>query len=172
MLRQIQTVFQSFYFAGRLGRCVQHPDIRDAVQAIMRHIIVFVIVSDEVIPSVHRRHLIGIDDVFPYFAHTVSARMYLFVCAIGEIMERYLPAAGDCFVQRFNGEKQLPVFGGCICKRADVSHSCPKIAVGKPFQLFHQLPALTVRYVLGKQQPVDQQPQFPVGEIMYEVKVG
>lgn len=101
------------------------------------------------------------------YSRAVFARMRLFVRAVGEIMKRHLPAAGDCFVQRFNGEEQLPVFRRRIRKRSNVSHLCPKIAGREPFQLFHQLPALTVRNVFGKQQSVDQQPQLSVGEIVH-----
>ena len=51
-------------------------------------------------------------------------------------------------------------------------HPGPEVAVGEALQLFHQLPALAVWDVLGKQQTVDKQAQLSIGEVSVQVPIG
>ena len=55
------------------------------VQPVVGDIIVFVIVPDEVIPSIHRHHLVGVDDMLPHLPIPILLEMEPLVCPVLQI---------------------------------------------------------------------------------------
>ena len=138
----------------------------------MGHVVVLVVVADQVIPPVGRGDLVGVDDVLPDVPGAVPAGVELLVGAVAVVGKGHLPPLADGLVQHLDGVKQLLAVEGQVRHGADVPHPGPEIPVGQALQLADELFALAVGDVLGEQQAVDEQPQLAVGKIPDQVKVG
>ena len=73
MPRQIKPVFQPVNIFHRLDRCIKDLYIGYSVKSVVCDIVIFIIVADEIIPSVCRNHLIRVDDILSLFALAVQA---------------------------------------------------------------------------------------------------
>lgn len=105
--RQIKTVFQLLDFLHRLCGRWQQLDVRYAVQPVIGNIVVSVIIADQIVASVCRRDLIGIDDIFTDPAVAVPPRMQSFIGAVAVVRKGYLTVLADRFVQNLDGVKKL-----------------------------------------------------------------
>ena len=138
----------------------------------MGHIVVLIIVADQVIPPVSRCDLVGVDDILPNVPGTVPSWVELFVGAVAVVGEGDLPPFADGLVQHLDGVKQLLAVEGQVRHGSNMPHPGPEIPVGQALQLTDQFFTLAVRDVLGEQQAVDEQPQLAVRELPHQVKIG
>ena len=172
MTGQVEAALQALDLLHGLGRDGQQLYVCDPVQPVVGHVVVLIIVADQVIAPVGRRDLVGVDDVRPDVPGAVPTGVELLVGTVAVVGERDLPPLADGFVQHLDGVKQLLAVEGQIRHGADVPHPGPEIPVGQALQLADQLFTLTVRNVLGEQQAVDEQPQLTVCELPDQIKIG
>ena len=114
MLRQIEPVFQPLDFLHRLCEHLQQLDVCDAVQPVIRHVLVLVIITDRIIASVCRRDLIGIDNIFADISRVFPSRMQLLVDTAAVVGKRNLAALADRFIHYLDGVKKLLAVQGQI----------------------------------------------------------
>ena len=85
VFRKVQTILHPLHLTHRFDGGIQQTDVGDSVQAVIRKVIVLIVVTDQVIPAIGGRHLIGIDDVLP-----LPAGMQFLVRTIAIVGERNL----------------------------------------------------------------------------------
>ena len=154
-----------------LGRLIQNFQLRDAVQAVVGNVVILVIVADQVIFPLLGCHLVRRDDVHPLCAVGAGFNVLALVRAILQVLEADLPPPADGLVQQLDGEKELFVVGFVLRQAGNVLHPAAEIHIGQTLQLVHQLLALAVRNVLGKNQAVNEQPQLAIGEVPLQIEV-
>lgn len=115
-----------------------------------------VVVADQIVLALFSGHLIGAHHILPDCPILATASMHFLVCTEVQVGERHLFALADCVIQNFNRIEQLLVRRLRVRHGVDMPHMGSEILAGLLFQLLHQLPALTVGYVLGKQEAIDQ----------------
>ena len=142
------------------------------VHAVIGEPVVLIIVADEVVLSVLRRHLIGAHDILTDAAVPAALSVLLLVRAVFEIGKGHLPPGGDRLVQYLDGIEKLWIARQRLRHGVDVLHVGLKIPAGQAFKLFHKLLALVVGQMLRKQQAVDQQPQLAFRELPLQIQAG
>ena len=155
MLRHVSGKVEPFVpvqFCRRLARGIKKPDIPDPVDAVVRQIVIFVIIADEIIAPVRCSHLIGVHNVFPDAAVLPASGMELLVHIIAAILECHLTSLRDCFIQYVDCVEQLRIGRLSLWQSADMLDLRPEIDIGQPLKFADQLPALAVGDVLGKQR--------------------
>ena len=146
--------------------------IRHAVDAVVADVVVFVIVTDEVILALLGDQLIWVDDILPRRAVGMPAAMQLLIRMILKIAEPHLAAAVDRLVEQLHIIKQLLIVGLIPGRHArDVLHARSEVDVRELRELFDQLLVLLIRDMAGEQHAVDEQAQLAVGELAFEIKV-
>ena len=78
-----------------------------AVDPVIGNIIIFVIITDQIIFSLLCHHLIRRNDIFPDTAIRSSLRVELLICQILHILKRNLALFMDGIIQHFNIQKKL-----------------------------------------------------------------
>ena len=97
--------------------------------------------------------------------------MQFFVCLIFHIPERNLPVFTDRFVQQLYVIEKLAVIRPVLRQHGDIADPGSEINIRKIFQLFHKVLTLAVRNMSRKDQAVDQQTEFAVCKLSFQVKI-
>ncbi len=87
VFRKVQPVFQTLNFFHRFGWRIQKTDISNTIYPVIGYTIIFIIVADQIIPSIYRCDLIWINNIGPDMAEIVFPCMQLPVRIVFIILE-------------------------------------------------------------------------------------
>ena len=125
--REAESTGELTHSTLRLCRIWQHLNRRDAVNAVVRYVIVFIVVTDEIVPTVVRNKLIRIDDV-----RNTALRMQLEVRPLGVVGKPHLAFFLDGIVEYVEGDHHLLVVRMCeFGQIRDVRHLRMKVAIAE-----------------------------------------
>ena len=151
-------MLQALHLPGIFHRRLQQADVRNSVHPVVGHIEVGLRVGDEVIPAICCHQLVRVDHVLLGVSLLIHLGAELMIHPCMAVVKADLPALFHGLVQHVDGVEQLAVVRPVLRQGGDVPHPGSKVLTGEPLQLLYQLPTLSVRDVLGKQQPVDEDP--------------